>query len=169
MFYPSRWLSATATKCFDLSGAYRYDIIGGKYSVTLPRGRRPNYSIAQISAIALKQSAFTIMSHTLSASASSSKFQVIISNSLDTYRKRTKRDLLTHPLASRLQACDTPAAILTIIREQIHGLGQSQSGAERWSKWLDPTVNVLFAFSATIGAGVGLVCVRTCTHSRSAS
>jgi len=97
------------------------------------------------------------MSHTQSAVSSSSKFSVLISSALDTYRKRTKKDLLTHPLAARLQACDTPSAILTILREQIHGLGESQSSIERWSKWLDPTVNVLFAFSATIRAGVGLV------------
>ncbi|KAI0277576.1 hypothetical protein BGY98DRAFT_1177063, partial [Russula aff. rugulosa BPL654] len=98
------------------------------------------------------------MSNTQSAAASSSNFQQIFNNALDTYRKRTKKDLLTHPLAAQLQACDNPAAILIILREQIHGLDQSQSGAERWSKWLDPTVNVLFAFSATIGAGVGLIC-----------
>jgi len=108
------------------------------------------------------------MSHIQPATASSSNFRVIISNALDTYRKRTKKDILTHPLAARLQDCDTPAAILTILREQIHGLDQSQISAERWSKWLDPTVNVFFAFSATIGAGVGLVCLRTCTHPRSA-
>ncbi|KAI0277574.1 hypothetical protein BGY98DRAFT_1177062 [Russula aff. rugulosa BPL654] len=98
------------------------------------------------------------MSHTQSVAASSSNFQLIFNNALNTYRKRTKKDLLSHPLAARIQACDTPAAIRTILREQIHGLDQSQSNAERWSKWLDPTVNVLFAFSATIGAGVGLIC-----------
>ena len=108
------------------------------------------------------------MSHTQSAAASSSssssssKFQLIINNALDTYRKRTKKDPLTHPLAVRLQACDTPAAILTILREQIHGLDQSHRDDERWSKWLDPTVNVLFAFSTTIGAGVSLVFRRAC-------
>ena len=112
-------------------------------------------------------SAFTLMSHTQSAAASSSNFQLIFSNALDMYRKRTKKDLLTHPLAARLQACDTPTAILTILREQIHGLDQSQSSAERWSKWLDPTVNVLFTFSGTIGAGVGLVRLRICTRPRS--
>ena len=108
------------------------------------------------------------MSHTQSPAASSSNFHVLITSALDTYRKRTKKDLLTHPLAARLQACDTPAAILTILREQIQGLGQSQNSAERWSRWLDPTVNVLFTFSATIGAGVGLVCLMTYTHSSSA-
>ena len=116
----------------------------------------------------LKHSAFTLMSHTQSAATSSSKFHTLFNDTLDTYRKRTGKDLLTHSLAPRLQACNTPAAILTILREQLNGLDQSRGGAERWSKWLDPTVNVLFAFSATIEAGVGLVCVRNCTHSRSA-
>jgi hypothetical protein len=117
----------------------------------------------------LKLSAFTFMSHTQSATAPSSKFQLIINNALDTYRNRTKKDLLTHPLAAQLQACDTPAAIITILREQIHGLDQSQISAERWSKWLDPTVNVLFAFSAMVGAGAGPVRLRNCTHPISAS
>jgi len=98
------------------------------------------------------------MSHTQSAAASSSNFQLIINNALDMYKKRTKVDLLTHPLASRLQTCDTPAAILTILQEQVR-LGQSRSNDDRWSKWLDPTVNVIFAFSGTLGAGVGLVCL----------
>jgi hypothetical protein len=27
------------------------------------------------------------------------------------------------------------------------------------TKWLDPTINVLYAFSGTLGAGVSLVCL----------
>jgi hypothetical protein len=167
-----------AVKSFDLSSAYHSrwsDKFPGKLSRTDPRQVTPSEPLPsarqspkypQSSSNSLF--AFTFMSHTQSAAASSSNFQLIISNALDTYRKRTKKDLLTHPLAARLQACDTPAAILTILREQIHGLDQSQISAERWSKWLDPTVNVLFVFSATIGAGAGLVCLRICTHPRSA-
>ena len=105
------------------------------------------------------------MSHTQSAAASFSNFQLIINNALNTYRKRTKKDILTHPLATRLEGCGTPAAILDILQEQVRGSDQSQRGDERWSKWLDSTVNVLFTFSGTIGACVGLVCLRTCTHS----
>jgi hypothetical protein len=105
------------------------------------------------------------MSHSQSAAVSSSNFQLIINNALDTYRKRTKKDLLTHPLAAQLQTCGTPAAILAILQEQVQGPDQSQRGDERWSKWLDPTVNVLFAFSATIGAGVSLVFRRACYSS----
>jgi hypothetical protein len=113
-------------------------------------------------------SALTLMSHTQPAATSSSNFQLIINNALKVYEKRTKKDLLAHPLAAKLQTCGTPAAILAILQEQVQGLDKSQGGDERWSKWLDPTVNVLFAFSSTIGAGVSLVLPKLVTHPRSA-
>jgi hypothetical protein len=114
-------------------------------------------SLAQTTTLAL-----TLMSHTPpTAAASTSKFQLIINNALDIYQKRTKNDLLTHPLAAQLQSCNSPSAILAILQEQVQGLDQSRSSDERWSRWLDPTVNVLYALSETIGAGVGLVCLRT--------
>jgi hypothetical protein len=99
-----------------------------------------------------------------SSSSSSSNFQLIINNALDAYKRRTKNDLLAHPLAVKLQSCNTPSAILAVLQEQIQGLDQSRNSDDRWTRWLDPTVNVLFALSATLGEGVGLVCVitRTC-------
>jgi hypothetical protein len=95
--------------------------------------------------------------------SSSSNFQLIIDNALDMYKKRTKNDLLAHPLAPQLQACESPGTILAVLQQQVQGIDQSRSD-DRWTKWLDPTVNVLFAFSATLGAGVGLVCLRTCDY-----
>jgi hypothetical protein len=79
---------------------------------------------------------------------------------LNTYKKRTKNDLLAHPLAAQLQSCDSPSAILAVLQQQVQGLDQSQNSDDRWTKWLDPTVNVIYAFSTTIGAGVSLVCFR---------
>ena len=98
-----------------------------------------------------------------SSSSPSSNFQVIINNALDTYKKRTKKDLRTHPLAAQLQICDSPSAILAVLQQQVQELDQSRSTDERWTKWLDPTVNVLYTFSGTLGAGVSLVCLTTCT------
>jgi hypothetical protein len=91
------------------------------------------------------------------ASTSSSNFQLIINNALKAYEKRTKNDLLAHPLASQLQACDSPNAILAVLQQQVQGLDQSRSSDDRWIKWLDPTVNILYALSGTLGVGVGLV------------
>ncbi|KAH9011780.1 hypothetical protein EDB84DRAFT_1569541 [Lactarius hengduanensis] len=61
-------------------------------------------------------------------------------------------ELLWKP--TQLQSCDSPSAILAILRAQVQAFDQSQSADERLTRWLDPTVNVLYAFSATLGEGV---------------
>jgi hypothetical protein len=90
----------------------------------------------------------------------SSNFQLVFYNALKAYKKRTKKDPLTHPLAGRLEACDSASSILTVLQEQLQELNESQRSN---TKLLDPTVtvNVLYAFSETIGEGVGSVCFRT--------
>jgi len=112
-----------------------------------------------------------LMSHSHTTAAPSFNFQLIINNALKAYEKRTKNNLVAHPLASQFQTCNSPGDILTVLQQQVQGPDQSRSsrnGDDRWTKWLDPTVNVLFAFSATLGAGVGLVCPATCVYMRSA-
>jgi hypothetical protein len=101
------------------------------------------------------------MSHAQPTSSSSSNFQLVIINALDKYKKRTNTDLITHPLAAQLQSCDSPNAILAILQQQVQELDRSRSSDERWSRWLDPTVNVIYALSSTVAAGVGLVRLRT--------
>ena len=103
---------------------------------------------------------YSLMSHS-HLTATSSNFQVIINNALKAYEKCTKRDLLTHPLASQIQACDSPSAILTILQQQVQGLDQSRSGDNRWIKWLDPTVKVLYVFSSTLEERFALVSLGT--------
>ena len=77
------------------------------------------------------------------------------------YEKRIKNDLLSHPLASQLQACQSPDSILSVLQQQVQGVNQSEAGDERLTKWLDPTVNVLYVFSETIGEGISLVYLTT--------
>jgi ERCC4-related helicase len=100
------------------------------------------------------------MSHTHTTSASSSNFQIIFDNALKAYEKRTKNDILTHPLAAQLQHCNTPSTILDILQQQVQELNQSQRRNERWTRWLDPTVKVLHAFTETLGERVTAVCLR---------
>ena len=104
--------------------------------------------------------ALTVMSYTHPTATSSSTFKPIFDNALKEYQRRTKKDLLTHPLASQLQACDSPGSILALLQQQVQELDRLQSGDDRLIKWLDPTVNVLYALSDTLGEGVGLVCFR---------
>jgi hypothetical protein len=104
------------------------------------------------------------MSHAHATVSSSSNFQLIINNALDKYKKRTQNDLLAHPLAAQLQSCNSPSTIFSVLQQQVQELEQSRSSDERWSRWLDPTVNTLYALSSTVAAGVGLVCLRTCVY-----
>jgi len=97
------------------------------------------------------------MSQAPSTSTSHSNFQSIFYAALKAYEKKTKMDPLSHPIAAQLQACKSPDDILAILQDKVKELDKSRSADERLSRWLSPTVNVLFAFSATLGAGVGLV------------
>jgi hypothetical protein len=45
-----------------------------------------------------------------------------------------------------------------MLQQQIQELNQSRTGDERLTRWLDPTVNVLYTFSGALGEGVSLVC-----------
>jgi hypothetical protein len=103
----------------------------------------------------------TVMSHTHPTATSSSNFQPIFNNALKAYERRTKKDLLAHPLAAQLQACNSPSSILAVLQQQVQELNQSQSSDEQLTKWLDPTVNVLYVFSERLGEGVSLVCSMT--------
>ncbi|KAH9178007.1 hypothetical protein EDB89DRAFT_2239725 [Lactarius sanguifluus] len=96
------------------------------------------------------------MSQVLSTATSSTDFGTIFGAALEAYKKQTKKDIASHPLATQLQSCDSPGSILAILRVQVQAFDQSQSADEKLTKWLDPTVNVLYAFSATLGEGVGL-------------
>jgi hypothetical protein len=110
-----------------------------------------------------KRFAFAIMSHSYLTADSTSNFQLIINNALKAYESHTKKDLLVHPLAAQFQACNSPADILAILQRQVQALDQSRSNNDRWTKWLDPTVSVLYALSETLGEGVALVSLRTYT------
>ncbi|KAH9173945.1 hypothetical protein EDB89DRAFT_2228417 [Lactarius sanguifluus] len=96
------------------------------------------------------------MSQTPTTSAASSRFRAIFQTALKAYQKQTKKDLLTHPLASQLQSCDSTSAILTLLQGQVQEFDQAHSGDERLTKWLIPTVNVLYAFSAAVSEGFGI-------------
>jgi hypothetical protein len=99
----------------------------------------------------------SIMSAGTSTSTPNSNFTSIFNAALESYRRKTKKELASHPLLPEFQSCDSSEAILNVLREQIPAFNQSQNGDERLTKWVSPTVNVLYTFSATIGQGIGLV------------
>ena len=97
----------------------------------------------------------SLMSHSHLTAAS---IQLVINNALKSYENCTKIDLLAHPLVFELQACNSPAAILTVLHQQVRGLDQSRSSdPSRQIMWLDQTVKVLYTSSATLEEYAGLV------------
>jgi len=99
------------------------------------------------------------MSNVPSPSTSHSNLNSIFNAALRTYKKKTGKDITSHPLATELQSCDSPDAILAILRRQIPTPDQSQSGDESFAKCLISTVNVLYTLSDTLSEGVGLVII----------
>jgi hypothetical protein len=90
-----------------------------------------------------------------------SNYQHIFSHALESYKKRTGNDLTSHPLFPRLRACDSPDAVIALLRQQIPGFDRSRSDdSGRLSNWLNSTVNVIISFSRVIGGSVGLVGLR---------
>ena len=82
----------------------------------------------------------------------SDNFQGIFESALETYKEKTKQSLESHVLFTQLESCDSPTAILDLLRSQVH-----LNANDGLKKWLKPTIYVLHAFSDMIGTGVGLV------------
>lgn len=83
----------------------------------------------------------------------SSTFQSTFSDALRVYKKRIKIDLLSHPLAVRLQPCDSPHAVITVL--------QKQAGAIDLTL-LQRIVDVIYALSLTL-KDVNLVNIGACS------
>lgn len=69
-------------------------------------------------------------------------------NALKQYEKRTKKNLVANPLASRLEACGSPGEVLAVLGQQVR---ESRHSDERWTKLLSPTINVIHSFSQILG------------------
>lgn len=96
------------------------------------------------------------MSQTNASTPPSSNIERIFDTALKSYQKKTKQDLKKHDLFQQLEKCDSPAAILATFQDD--KFGQSRTGGDdKLKKWLVPTINVLYAFSETLGEGVALV------------
>jgi hypothetical protein len=92
--------------------------------------------------------------HAATPSGSSSTIEGIFDAAIKSYKKKTKKDLKNHDLFKRLETCDSPAAILAVFQASQF---DRTRGDDRLKKWLVPAINVLCAFSETLGEGVSLV------------
>ena len=99
------------------------------------------------------------MSQIPTVTTSTSNYQAIFDSALEAYKKKTKKDLRSHPLLPKLQTCDSPDAVLMLLRDQIPVVDPScrTSDNDGLIKLLNPTVHVLYTFSQAIGTGISLV------------
>ena len=105
------------------------------------------------------------MSQAPFSTASDPNFQAIFNAAVESYKKKTKEDIASHPLADELKPCKSPKDILAVLQKRVLEFDKSRSVDQRLT-WLTPTINVLYAFSATLGGGVGLVSINTpCSES----
>jgi len=102
-------------------------------------------------------SPINIMSASRNKNVSVSNFQSIFDAAFKEYEKKTGRDLRNHPLAADFDHCDSPDAVLNMFQKQADALDQSGNSDQTLVKWLNPTVHLLYMFSATIAEGVSLV------------
>ena len=91
------------------------------------------------------------------SSTSTPNFLPIFEKALQEYKTKTGKSLSDHPLAAQINGCGSPEAILKVLEGKANELKQSRTGDEQLTKWLNPTVNILNALSATLGEGVGSV------------
>jgi hypothetical protein len=89
------------------------------------------------------------MSSTSNTTSTTSNFQAIFDAALKYYAEITGKDLrdLDHPLAFKLDSCDSPDSILNIFQEQAREFDEFRKGDTKLFKWLNPIVKVLHTLS----------------------
>lgn len=93
------------------------------------------------------------------ASPSPDNFTAIFDSAWSEYEKVTGKRLNAHPLTAQLDSCDSPKAVLNILRTQAQVFEKERRGDEKLMEWLGPTVNILFVFSSMLMEGIGLVSI----------
>jgi len=89
---------------------------------------------------------------------SASRFQVLLEAALHDYEKQTGVVLAQHPLAERLQNCDSVESVTSILHEQTQAFSEFR-GKDRIMGPLKNALSVLDKLSATanLGQDIGLV------------
>jgi hypothetical protein len=99
-------------------------------------------------------------------SISPPNFESIFAAALKEYKKRTKKDIAAHSLAAQVKSCDSPNAVLTVLQTQVQTFDPSPSANEKWTRLLDPTITVLYAFSGFVSSIAGPVNCETLSYLR---
>lgn len=86
----------------------------------------------------------------------SSSFQAIFESALHHYQIQTDTPLVSHPLAEKLQNCESVEFVIAVLQDQARAISQFQGYNNRITKSLKVIVSVLYTLSASTAA-IGLV------------
>ena len=92
---------------------------------------------------------------------STANFTAIFDAALNEYKTLTKQDLEEHPFAAAFENPNSPDSVMSVFRKQAQAFDKFYKGDDKLMAWLTPIVNILFTFSGTLGAGIGLVSVQS--------
>ena len=86
-------------------------------------------------------------------------FQALFESALQEYEKQTGIPLANHPLAEKLQNCQSVDSVTTVLQEQTRAFSEFQ-GSDRIMKSLKSVVSVLSKVSAiaALGLDIAMVC-----------
>ena len=88
-----------------------------------------------------------------------SRFQALFEAAFRDYEKQTGKNLADHPLAKKLQNCDSVESVTVILREQTESFGGIR-GKDKVLKSLKNVLSVLHKHSLAINFVQGLGLVR---------
>ena len=95
----------------------------------------------------------------MSDQSQSSHFRVLFESALQDYQEQTGTTLASHPLAEKLQDCDSAESVTAVLQEQARAFTEFRGRDGKIMKSLTTVVSVLYTLSAStaLGEAIGLV------------
>ncbi|KAH9966804.1 hypothetical protein BC827DRAFT_1153140 [Russula dissimulans] len=87
---------------------------------------------------------------------SASRFTLIFQNACDEYERLTGHDPSSHPLSLDCSGCNSPKDVLDVLRGRMQAFTRFHQDNQKLLSRLNPIIHLLFTFSTTLGAGIGL-------------
>ena len=89
----------------------------------------------------------------------SSRFRLFFESALQEYQTQTGITLSNHPLAEKLQDCDSIESITALLQEQARAFSEFRGGDGRIMKSFKTVVSVVYTLSVSTipGEAIGLV------------
>ena len=81
----------------------------------------------------------------------------MLDQALSEFKKNTGKDIRSNPHAIELQGCNSVDDILAILQRRANMFEELRDGNRGLMKCISSSLNILYAISAALGDGIGLV------------